>query len=88
MIYPQSNVAAMIAGRLTTAMVQYGVTKIASGFSVAPVVEPETAPSFTIQSTNAGIPTIVRFIRRASRKQGTMTATLADCHILGRLTLS
>ena len=33
-------------------------------------------------------PEIVRNIRRSSRKQGIVTATRADCHMLRRLTLS
>ena len=38
MIYPQSNVAAMIAGRLSKSKgFTYGVTKVATGFLVAPV---------------------------------------------------
>jgi hypothetical protein len=43
MIYPQSNVAAMIAGRLSKSKgFAYGVTKVLTGFLVAPTAKVPT----------------------------------------------
>jgi hypothetical protein len=56
LIYPQKNVAAMIAGRLSKSKgVEYKVSKLAVGFLVEPTVKPEpkTVTNFAIQAANA-----------------------------------
>ena len=54
MIYPQSNVATMIAGRLSKSKgTPYAVTKVTTGFQVAPVVKVEPKKPLPIPTAAA-----------------------------------
>lgn len=56
LIYPQKNVAAMIAGRLAKSKkIEYGVTKVATGFLVEPIAKPamHAVTSFIVQAAAA-----------------------------------
>jgi uncharacterized iron-regulated membrane protein len=57
LVYPQKNVAVMIAERLSKSKgVEYGFTKVSTGFLVAPLGEKpqtKTVTNFAVQAVNA-----------------------------------